>query len=132
MAIIGYDLEKISNKKFKTFLERKGISLLDLLQAAFRRLCEKYFKPRKVSYTYNPLPKNKREKLGEFITTYFKNKSEFAEEAGLDLSMIVAILNNRRSGSAITWKKINDAFEKHKIKLPYDLQIKYKVVDNFG
>ena len=132
MAVIGVDILKTSNDKFRTFLEKKGVSLFDLLRAAFKRLCEKFLNDKEVSYTYNPITENKRAKLGEFITEHFKNKAEFAKEAGLDLSVLVALISNRRCGNALTWKKINDAFEKRGVKLPYDLQIKYEVVGKFG
>lgn len=128
---IGIDISRISNERTMSFLKKKGITLFDLLRAAFKRLCEKFFKSRRVAYTYNPLPENKRAKLGEYITTYFKNKAEFAKEANLDLSVLVALINNRRCGNALTWKKINDVFEKRSVKLPSDLQIKYEVVNTF-
>ena len=135
MATIESDAINKHMDKIKKYTEKYNITVFDLLKAAFKRLLilfVKNNKNNKVAYTYNPLPKNKRAKLGEFITEHFKNKVEFAKEAGLDLSVLVALINNRRCGNALTWKKINDVFEKHEIKLPYDLQIKYEVVDQFG
>lgn len=132
MANIGVDILKTSNEKYKNFLEKNGISLFDLLRAAFERLCERAFKENKETYKYKPLPANKRKKLEDYITTHFKNKADFAEKAKLDLSVLVAIINNRRCGGAIVWKKINDTFETAGVTLPCDLKIKYKVAINFG
>ena len=132
MAGTNIDVFGSASEKVRMFLSKTGISFGDLLRAAFKRLCEKFFKSKRVAYTYNPLPENKRAKLGEYITTYFKNKAEFAKEANLAPTILSSLLVNRRCGNALTWKKINDAFEKHEIKLPYDLQIKYEVVGKFG
>lgn len=133
MATIRFDAIKGDSEKIQKYTEEHNITIFDLLKAALKRLLSLFVhKNKKVAYTYNPLPENKREKLGEFITEHFKNKVEFAKEAGLDLTVLSSLLVNRRCGNALTWKKINDAFEKHEIKLPYDLQIKYEVVGKFG
>ena len=113
-------------------IEEHNVTILDLLKAALKRLLDLFVnKNKKLAYTYNPLPENKRAKLEKYITTYFKNKAEFAREADLDPTILSSLLVNRRCGNALTWKKINDVFERHEIKLPYDLQIKYKVDDKF-
>lgn len=129
MANIGFDISKASNEKFRTFLEKKGISIFDLLRAAFDRLYARVLNDNDAVYTYNPLSENKRKKLEQYIKTYFKNKAEFARASGVDPTMLSSLLVNRRRGNALTWKKINDAFESFGVKLPYDLQIKYEVVN---
>lgn len=132
MAEIGFEVSKALIEKTKDFLSKTGMTFIELLKIAVKRLCDKFLKSKKIAYTYNPLPENKRPKLGEYISTYFKNKAEFARTADLDPTILSSLLVNRRCGNALTWKKINDAFENRGITLPCDLQIKYKVVGNFG
>lgn len=132
MVTVDFDAIKNDAEKIQKYAGEHNVTILDLLKAALNRLCEVCLKSKKVAYTYNPLPENKREKFGKFIKEHFKSKAEFAREADLDLSVLVALINNRRCGNALTWKRINDVFEKHEIKLPYDLQIKYEVDEKFG
>ena len=132
MVTVDFDTIKNGSEKIQKYTEEHNITILDLLKAALKRLLNLFVhKNKKIAYTYNPLPENKRTKLEEYITTYFKNKAEFAREADLDPTILSSLLVNRRCGNALTWKKINDVFERHEIKLPYDLQIKYKVDDKF-
>ena len=134
MLAIERDAVNKRASKVREYSKKHNITIPKLFVYIFNRLLHNSNKEnenKKVAYTYNPLPENKRAKLEEYITTCFKNKAEFAREAGLDLSALTLIINNRRFGNALTWKKINDVFEKHEIKLPYDLQIKYEVDDKF-
>ena len=128
MVTINFDTIKDDHKKIDGYKKQHNVSTFKILKVALERLIRIFIKKNKqVAYTYNPLPENKREKLGELITEHFKNKAEFAREADLDPTILSSLLVNRRCGNALTWKKINDVFEKHEIKLPYDLQIKYEV-----
>ena len=132
MVTVDFDIIKNGSEKIQKYTEEHNVTILDLLKAALKRLLDLFVnKNKKLAYTYNPLPENKRAKLEKYITTYFKNKAEFAREADLDPTILSSLLVNRRCGNALTWKKINDVFERHEIKLPYDLQIKYKVDDKF-
>lgn len=131
MVTVDFDAIKNGAEKIQKYAGEHNVTILDLLKAALNRLCEVCLKSKKVAYTYNPLPENKREKFGKFIKEHFKSKAEFARESDLDSSVLVALINNRRCGNALTWKRINDVFEKHEIKLPYDLQIKYEVDEKF-
>ena len=134
--MVSIDLDTVRDRtdNAEKYVNKHNTTFLDFFRFVFNKVLNnlnKEDKNKKVAYTYNPLPENKRERLGEFITEHFKNKAEFAREADLDLSVLVALINNRRCGNALTWKKINDVFERHGIKLPYDLQIKYEVADKF-
>lgn len=134
MVSIDLDVVRDRTDNAEKYVNKHNITFLDFFRFVFNRALNnsnKENKNKKVAYTYNPLPENKREKLGEFITEHFKNKAEFAKEADLDPTILSSLLVNRRCGNALTWKKINDVFERHEIKLPYDLQIKYKVDDKF-
>lgn len=133
MATIRFDAIKRDSEKIQEYTKEHNITILDLLKAALKRLLSLFTKKnKKVAYTYNPLPETERMRLAHFIEMNFKNKAEFAKEAGLDLSVLVALINNRRQGNALTWKKINDVFEKRGIELPIELKIKYEVVGQFG
>ena len=134
MATIECEAVDKRASRAKEYSRKHNTTISKLFTYIFDRLLHnsnKENKNKKVAYTYNPLPENKRAKLEEYIMTCFKNKAEFAREADLDLSTLTLIINNRRCGNALTWKKINDVFERHEIKLPYDLQIKYEVDDIF-
>lgn len=129
MALVEVGVFFDKNGKIGRFLKSTGMSFRKLLRVAFDRLCERFLKEKKVSYTYNPLPEKKREKFGEYIKMYFRSKADFSKQAGLDPTVLSSLLVNRRCGNALTWKKINDAFEKNGINLPSDLKIKYAVVN---
>lgn len=134
MATIECEAVDKRASRAKEYSRKHNTTISKLFVYVFNRLLHnsnKENKNKKIAYTYNPLPENKRTKLEEYITTYFKNKAEFAREADLDLSTLTLIINSKSCGNALTWKKINDVFEKHEIKLPYDLQIKYEVDDKF-
>ena len=133
--MLGIDFGAIKKRagRAQEYSEKNNITIFDLFRFAFNRLLHNANKEKennkKVAYTYNPLPEDKRDKLGKFIKAHFRNKAEFAKEADLDLSTLTLIINSKRRGTAITWKKINDAFEKRGVKLPSGLQIKYEVAD---
>lgn len=132
MVTIDFDTLKNDHEKIQEYTKEHNVTILDLLKAALKRLLNLFVhKNKKKAYTYNPLSENKRAKLDEYITTYFKTKVEFAREANLDPTILSSLLANRRCGNALTWKKINDVFEKHDIKLPHDLKIKYEVDGKF-
>ena len=86
----------------------------------------------KKAYTYNPLPESERSLLKSLIDENFKSMEEFAYAAGLDLFELMFILNNKRCGNGLIWKKINDVLERYQIKLPVKLKIKYEVDEKFG
>lgn len=135
MATIKFDAIDKRASRAREYSREHNTTISKLFAYIFNRLLynsNKENKNKEVAYTYNPLPENKREKFGKFIKEHFKNKAEFAREADLDLSTLTLIINNKSCGNALTWKRINDVFEKHRIKLPYDLKIKYEVDEKFG
>lgn len=132
MVTINFDTIKDDHKKIDGYKKQHNVSTFKILKVALERLIKIFIKKNKqVAYTYNPLEETARVKLAHFIEMNFKNKAEFAKEANLDLTVLSSLLVNRRCGNALTWKKINDAFEKRGVKLPCDLKIKYEVVDAF-
>lgn len=124
---IGFEVSKTLIEKTRDFLSKTGMSMLDLIKVALKNICDKLLTDSSVVYTYHPIPINKRKQLAELITSYFKTKTAFAKAAKLDPTALSSLLVGRNYGNHLTWKKINDAFEKNGINLPCDLKIKYEV-----
>ena len=131
MVAIDFDAIRERAEKSEEYLKEHNITIFDFFRFVFSRALHKSNKEKQIAYAYNPLPETERVRLAHFIEINFKNKTEFAKEAGLDLSTLTLIINNKSCGNALTWKKINDTFERRSIELPVELKIKYEVVDKF-
>ena len=103
-------------------------AIFDILKSALKKITNK----KVIGWTYNPLPESERSLLKSLIDENFKSMEEFAYAAGLDLFELMFILNNKRCGNGLIWKKINNVLERYQIKLPVELKIKYEVDKKFG